>query len=302
VEQKDLAPEQAHLDECNAGIYCFEATALFEALARLTTDNAQGEYYLTDVIASFAAEGRLVEAIVLEDSDESRGINTRVQLAQAGRIMQRRINERHMLAGVTMTDPDLVWVGPAVRLGRDVTLEPMTTLLGCTSVGDGAVIGPSTRVSDSEIGTDALVEQSVVRGARIGAGALVGPNAFLRPGAVLEAGAKVGSFVEVKNTTIGEGSKVNHLSYIGDATIGRDVNVGAGAITCNFDGRKKHPTFIGDGAFIGSDTMLVAPVTIGSGAVTGAGSAISKDVPDGALGIERAEQRNIDKWAARRRP
>jgi bifunctional N-acetylglucosamine-1-phosphate-uridyltransferase/glucosamine-1-phosphate-acetyltransferase GlmU-like protein len=161
---------------------------------------------------------------------------------------------------------------------------------------------PHTRVSDSEIGTDALVEQSVVRGARIGAGALVGPNAFLRPGAVLEAGAKVGSFVEVKNTTIGEGSKVPHLSYIGDATIGRDVNVGAGAITCNFDGRKKHPTFIGDGAFIGSDTMLVAPVTIGSGAVTGAGSAISKDVPDGALGIERAEQRNIDKWAARRRP
>jgi bifunctional UDP-N-acetylglucosamine pyrophosphorylase/glucosamine-1-phosphate N-acetyltransferase len=301
VEQKDLAPEQAHLDECNAGIYCFDASALFDALKRLTTDNAQGEYYLTDVIASFAAEGRLVEAIVLQDADESRGINTRVQLAEAARLMQTRINERHMLAGVTMTDPELVWVGPAVSLGRDVTLEPMTSLLGCTSVADGAIVGPSTRVSDSEIGAGALVEQSVVRGARIGADALVGPNAFLRPGAVLEAGAKVGSFVEVKNTTIGEGSKVPHLSYIGDATIGRDVNVGAGTITCNFDGVRKHPTFIGDGAFIGSDTMLVAPVTIGSGAVTGAGSAIARDVPDDALGIERTEQRNIDKWAARRR-
>jgi len=301
VEHKDLAPEQCSIDECNVGIYCFEAGALFSSLERVTPHNAQGEYYLTDVVRLLNEAGRRVEGVVLEDADESHGINTRVQLAAAARIMQRRINEAHMLAGVTMTDPELVWVGPAVTLARDVLLEPMTSLFGATTVAEGAVLGPNTRVFDGVVGPGALVEQSVVRGARIGAGALVGPNAFLRPGTVLEAGSKVGSFVEVKKSTVGERSKVPHLSYIGDATIGRDVNVGAGTITCNFDGRAKHATVIGDGAFIGSDTMLVAPVTIGPGAITGAGSAISKDVPEDSLGIERSQQRNIQGWAARRR-
>jgi bifunctional UDP-N-acetylglucosamine pyrophosphorylase/glucosamine-1-phosphate N-acetyltransferase len=242
-----------------------------------------------------------VTAVALEDAGESHGVNTRVQLAAVGRILQRRVNERHMLAGVTMTDPDLVWIGPRVTIGRDTVIEPMTTLAGDTHIGENARIGPGSRLSDSTVGAGATVEQSVVRGARIGERASVGPNAFLRPGTVLKAGSRVGSFVEVKNSTIGEGSKVPHLSYMGDATIGSGVNVGAGSITCNYDGREKHRTVINDGAFIGSDTMLIAPVEIGAGAATGAGSAITKDVPAGALGIERAQQRNVEGWAGRRK-
>jgi bifunctional UDP-N-acetylglucosamine pyrophosphorylase/glucosamine-1-phosphate N-acetyltransferase len=301
VEQKDLAPGQLDICECSVGIYCFDSRALFDALAHITPANAQGEYYLTDVIALLHGEGRRVTGVVLDDVDESHGVNTRVQLAAVGRILQRRINERHMLDGVTMTDPDLVWVGPQVSIGRDVVIEPMTTISGATRVGEGAHIGPNTRIVDAAIGAGATVEQSIVRGATIGERATVGPNAFLRPGTVLGAGSRAGSFVEVKNSTIGEGSKVPHLSYIGDATIGTSVNVGAGSITCNYDGREKRRTVIGDGAFIGSDTMLVAPVVIGEGAVTGAGSAITKDVPAGALGIERSEQRNVEGWSDRRK-
>ncbi len=301
VEHKDLAPEQLATDECNAGVYCFDAKALFSALERVTPANAQGEYYLTDTVAILRADGLDVEALTLSDADESHGINTRVQLAAAGKLMQRRINEAHMLAGVTMTDPDLAWISPGVEIGRDVVIEPMTVLAGTTVIAVGAHIGPSSRVLDSEIGAGAVVEQSIVRGARIGEGANVGPNAFIRPGTVLGPGAKVGSFVEVKNSTIGELSKVPHLSYVGDATVGSGVNIGAGSITCNFDGVSKHPTVIGDGAFIGSDTMLVAPVVIGEGAMTAAGSAITKDVPAGSLGIERSEQRTVQGWADRRR-
>jgi len=299
VEQKDLAGEQLAIGECNVGIYCFEARSLFDALAHITPANAQGEYYLTDVVALLHSRGLSVTAVVLDDVDESHGVNTRVQLAAVGRVLQRRINERHMLAGVTMTDPDLVWIGPRVTIGRDVVVEPMTTISGETHIGEGAHIGPNTRILDSTVGASATVEQSVVRAATIGEKAAVGPNAFLRPGTVLEAGSRAGSFVEVKNSTIGEGSKVPHLSYIGDATIGAGVNIGAGSITCNYDGRDKHRTIVGDGAFIGSDTMLVAPVEIGEGATTGAGSAITKDVPDGALGIERSEQRNVEGWRDR---
>jgi bifunctional UDP-N-acetylglucosamine pyrophosphorylase/glucosamine-1-phosphate N-acetyltransferase len=301
VEQKDLDAGHQAIAECNVGIYCFDARSLLGALARITPANAQGEYYLTDVVALLHAQGRRVTAVALDDIDESHGVNTRVQLAAVGRILQRRINERHMLAGVTMTDPDLVWVGPRVTIARDSVIEPMTTLSGETQIGEGAHVGPNSRVVDSTIGAGALVEQSIVRSARIGERATVGPNAFLRPGTVLEPGSRVGSFVEVKNSTIGEGSKVPHLSYMGDATIGSGVNVGAGSITCNYDGRTKHRTVIRDGAFIGSDTMLVAPVEIGEGAMTGAGSAITKDVPSGALGIERTTQRNVEGWADRRK-
>jgi bifunctional UDP-N-acetylglucosamine pyrophosphorylase/glucosamine-1-phosphate N-acetyltransferase len=287
--------------ECNVGIYCFDARALFDELAGLAPANAQGEYYLTDVVALLNDRKLRVTAMVLDDVDESHGVNTRVQLASVGRVLQRRINEGHMLDGVTMTDPDLVWIGSGVTLGRDVVIEPMTTLLGETHVGEGAHVGPNTRITDSTIGAGATVEQSIVRGATVGERAVVGPNAFLRPGSVLLAGSRAGSFVEVKNSTIGEGSKVPHLSYIGDATVGAGVNVGAGAITCNYDGSDKHRTIIGDGAFIGSDTMLVAPVEIGAGAATGAGSAITKDVPAGALGIERTAQKNVDGWNERRK-
>ena len=301
VEQRDLTTEQAPCGECNAGVYCFDTEALFAALERVTPENAAHEYHITDTIALLHGDGLLVETVALENPDEAHGINTRVQLAHAARLMQHRINVGHMLAGVTMTDPSLVWIGPKVVLGRDVVVEPMSELLGATEVADGARIGPSTRMRDSIVGAGAVVEQSTVREARIGEGACVGPNAFLRPGTVLDPGSKVGSFVEVKNTTIGEGSKVPHLSYVGDATLGRGVNVGAGTITCNYDGRTKNRTVIGDDAFIGSDTMLVAPVEIGEGAMTAAGSAISKDVPAGALGIERSQQRNIEGWAARRK-
>lgn len=300
VEAKDATPEEAALDEVNTGTYCFDAGTLFAHLDRLGTDNAQGEYYLTDMVALFRSEGLPVVALTTGDASEGMGVNTRVQLAEATSVLQRRVNEAHMLAGVTMADPSLVWVSPTVRLGRDVVLEPMTFLTGNTVVEDGATIGPSARVADSTIREGAVVDSSVLRDVEVGPGATVGPMGFLRPGTRLAAGAKTGAFVEVKNSTVGEGSKVPHLSYIGDAEIGSGVNVGAGSITCNYDGRRKHRTVIGDGAFIGSDTMLVAPVTIGERAVTGAGSAIAKDVPAGALGIERTEQRNVEGWADRR--
>jgi bifunctional UDP-N-acetylglucosamine pyrophosphorylase / glucosamine-1-phosphate N-acetyltransferase len=238
--------------------------------------------------------------MLADDWLEMLGVNSRVQLAEATRVMQHRINQAHMLAGVTMTAPDLVWIGPDVTLGRDVELLPMTFLFGTTSIGDRSIVGPNARLTDAVVAEDAVVDASVLVGATVGPGASVGPVAYLRQGAVLAANAKAGTCVEIKNSTVGEGSKVPHLSYIGDTTIGRGVNVGAGSITCNFDGESKHPTTIGDGAFIGSDTMLVAPVTVGPGAVTAAGSTISHDVPADALALERSEQVTIEGWAARR--
>ncbi len=301
VEQKDCDDEQVLISEVNTGTYCFDAEALLGDLDRLTTDNAQGEFYLTDVVALMREQSLAVIPVPAGDANEALGVNTRVHLAEAAKLMQRRINERHMLAGVTMTDPSLVWVGPHVELGRDVVIEPMTFVLGESRVGDGAHLGPNTRVTDSSIAEDAVVDSSILVGAEVGPGATVGPVAYLRPGALLAAKAKAGTCVEIKNSTVGEGSKVPHLSYIGDATIGSGVNVGAGSITCNYDGFEKHRTVIEDGAFVGSDTMLVAPVRIGEGAVTAAASAISRDVPPGALGIERSEQRTVDGWLARRR-
>jgi bifunctional UDP-N-acetylglucosamine pyrophosphorylase/glucosamine-1-phosphate N-acetyltransferase len=301
VEQKDLKPDQHHLTEVNTGTYCFDSAVLFAHLDRLTTENAQGEYYLTDMVEVFNREGQLVSATTADEPFETLGVNSRVQLAEASRVLQRRINQDHMLNGVTMTDPDLVWVGPHVKLDRDVELLPMTFLLGSTTVGEGSVVGPSARVIDSAVGRSARIDASVVLEATIGDEAMVGPVSFIRPGTVMHARAKAGHAVEIKQSTIGEDSKVPHLSYIGDATLGTSVNVGAGSITCNFDGIDKHPTVIGDGAFIGSDTMLVAPVTIGDGAVTGAGSAISRDVPADALAVERTDLRIVEDWARRKR-
>lgn len=301
VEEKDCDAEERAITEINTGTYCFDAAVLFAHLDRLTTENAQGEYYLTDMVAVFNAEGLTVSALSTEDPLETLGVNSRVQLAEAAKVMQRRINRGHLLAGVTMTDPDLVWIGPHVRIGRDVEILPMSFLMGDTTVGDRALIGPSTRLTDSAVAEDAVVDASVLVRAEVGRGATVGPVSYLRPGTVLMAGAKAGTSVEIKNSVVGEGSKVPHLSYVGDATIGTGVNLGAGTITCNYDGMDKHATVIGDGAFVGSDTMLVAPVTIGEGAVIGAGSTITRDVPPHALGIERAEQRSVEGWAARRR-
>ena len=301
VEEKDCSAQEREITEVNTGTYCFDAEVLFAHLDRLTTENAQGEYYLTDMVAVFTAEGLEVSASSTDDPLETIGVNSRVQLAEASKIVQRRINRAHMLAGVTMIDPDLVWIGPDATVGRDVEILPMSFVFGETTVGDRAVIGPSTRLTDSAIAEGAVVDASVVVGAEIGSGATVGPVSYLRAGTVLEAGSKAGACVEIKKSTVGRGSKVPHLSYIGDATIGKDVNVGAGTITCNYDGEKKHATHIEDGAFIGSDTMLVAPVTVGEGAVTAAGSTIARDVPAGALALERSEQVVVDGWAERRR-
>jgi bifunctional UDP-N-acetylglucosamine pyrophosphorylase/glucosamine-1-phosphate N-acetyltransferase len=301
VEEKDCTPEQRAITEVNTGTYCFDSRVLFAHLDALSTDNAQGEYYLTDMVAVFGSEGLRVSAMSTDDPFETLGVNSRIQLAEATKVFQRRINHYWMTEGVTMVDPDLVWIGPFVELERDVTILPMTTLLGATRVGSRATLGPNTRVTDSSIGNGATVDSSIVVSAEVGEGATVGPVAYLRPGAVLKARAKAGTSVEIKNSVVGEGSKVPHLSYIGDATIGSGVNVGAGTITCNYDGRSKHATVIGDGAFIGSDTMLVAPVEIGAGAITAAGSAITRDVPADALAVERGEQRSIDGWAKRQR-
>jgi bifunctional UDP-N-acetylglucosamine pyrophosphorylase/glucosamine-1-phosphate N-acetyltransferase len=301
VEEKDCSAAERHITEVNTGTYCFDAEVLFAHLDRLSTANAQGEYYLTDMVEVFNAEGLTVSASTTDDPYETIGVNSRVQLAEANKIMQRRINRAHMLAGVTMLDPDLVWIGPEVTFGRDVEIMPMTFLYGETVVGNGAVIGPNTRVTDSSIAENAVVDASVVLEAEVGPRAKVGPVSYLRAGTVLEADSKAGACVEIKKSTVGEGSKVPHLSYIGDTTIGKNVNVGAGSITCNYDGEKKHATRIDDGAFIGSDTMLVAPVTIGEKAVTAAGSTIARDVPAGALALERSEQVVIDGWAKRRR-
>jgi bifunctional UDP-N-acetylglucosamine pyrophosphorylase / glucosamine-1-phosphate N-acetyltransferase len=300
LEEKDCSASDRHISEVNTGTYCFDARVLFAHLDRLTTENAQAEYYLTDMVEIFNAEGLTVSAASTDDPRETIGVNSRIQLAEATKVMQRRINRAHMLAGVTMTDPDLVWVGPDVTLGRDVELRPLTFLFGETHIGDRATIGPNARLVDTTVDEDATVDASIAVRAVVGPRATVGPAAYLRAGAVLKADAKAGSCVEIKNSTIGVGSKVPHLSYIGDATLGDNVNIGAGSITCNFDGEKKHPTVVGDGAFVGSDTMLVAPVTVGANATTAAGSTISHDVPDGALALERTEQVTIEGWAARR--
>ena len=301
VEQKDANSAEAAICECNSGFYCFDARALFEALSQVDDDNAQGEFYLTDVLAICRAAGRPVLALPTDDPSECLGVNSRIQLAEATKHLQRRINAAHLAAGVTMTDPDQVWIGPDVVIEQDVELLPQTFLMGSTSVGEDSVIGPNSRLTDTVVGRGCVIDETVAVEARIDDGASCGPRAYLRPAAHLCEGAKAGTHVEIKKSTVGKGSKVPHLSYIGDTTIGEDVNVGAGSITCNYDGKKKWPTVIGDGAFVGSDTMMVAPVSIGAGAIVGAGSCITKDVAPDALALTRPEQREIPGWAAKKR-
>lgn len=301
VEQKDATPEEAAVTECNSGFYCFDARALFEALAKVDSNNAQGEFYLTDVLGICRRAGRKVLALRTEDPAECLGVNSRLQLAQATKQLQRRINEMHMANGVTMWDPDQVWIGPDVKIGQDVELLPQVVLRGNTVIGDDCVIGPNSRLTDTIVGKGCNVDESVCVEARLDDYSTAGPRAYLRPGAHLCERAKAGTHVEIKKSTIGKGSKVPHLSYIGDTVMGEGVNIGAGSITCNYDGVHKHKTIIGDDVFVGSDTMMVAPVSIGNGAVIGAGSCITKDVADDALGITRPEQVVIPGWAAKHR-
>jgi bifunctional UDP-N-acetylglucosamine pyrophosphorylase/glucosamine-1-phosphate N-acetyltransferase len=299
VEHGDCTPEQLEIDEINAGIYAIRAGRLTETLKQVTNDNSQGEYYLTDVIGILVADGDRLTA-VKATPEEVMGINSQDQLADARKELQRRTNQRLMAAGVAIIDPDRTYIDDSVVVEPGARIYPGTHLEGETKVGAGSQVGPEVFAVDSTIGEDSTVWYSVLRGAVVGDECDVGPYASLRPGTVLERGAKAGTFVETKNTTLGEGAKAPHLSYLGDATVGARANIGAGTITCNYDGYDKHPTEIGEDAFIGSDTMLVAPIRIGDRAITGAGSVITEDVADDSLGVERSDQREIPGYAQRR--
>ena len=301
VEHRDADAATLAITEINSGMFVFDAARLRSALSRLSTNNSQGEEYLTDVLAILREDGDVVGAVVVSDSDDVLGVNDRVQLAQAGRILRERLLDRAMRAGVTVIDPATTDIGSDVALERDVTLLPRTSLEGRTTIASGAVIGPDTTLRDCAVGQGARVRRTEATGAVLGARVDVGPFTYLRPGTVLHDGAKVGAYVEVKASVIGEGSKVPHLSYVGDAQIGPGTNLGAGTITVNYDGVAKHRTVVGANVRVGSDSMLVAPVTIGDGAYTAAGSVITDDVPPGAMAVGRARQRNVEGWVQRRR-
>ena len=301
VEQKDASPEEKRIREINTGIYCFEVAGLFEALSLVAPINVQGEYYLTDIIEMYVNEGRAVGAVLLKDSTEVTGINDRVQLAEVEQIMRRRLLRDLMKSGVTVVDPASTFVGRKVRVGRDTIIHPFTLIEGSTVIGEDCVIGPGSRLSNTTVGSGVTVQNSIVLDSLIGDNCNIGPFSYLRPETRLGNGVKVGDFVEIKKSLLGAGSKVPHLSYVGDATLGEKVNIGAGTITCNYDGYKKSPTHIGDEAFIGSNTNLVAPVEIGARAVTGAGSTITRNVPADALAVERAKQNVLPGWAARKK-
>lgn len=302
VEEKDATTAQKKIIEVNAGIYCFEQRFLLEALKSIGNKNAQSEYYLPDTITLARKKRLVVAGLVCEDPDEVMGVNTRVDLSRAENIMRARINRAWMLAGVTMLDPGATFIGSDITLGRDSILYPNVRLEGKTTIGTGCTVFPGSRILDSSIGNEVTVKDcSVIEQSTVSDGASVGPFAHLRPGSVIGARARIGNFVEIKKSSIGEGSKANHLAYIGDATVGKDVNIGAGVITCNYDGFDKFPTIIEDGVFVGSDSQLVAPVRIGRGALIAAGATITRDVPADALAISRPPQDVREGFAARRR-
>ena len=301
VEQKDATPAQAAITEINAGIYVFDAQTLREGLASLTTDNAQGELYLTDVVKFARSIGRDAHSHILEDRWQAEGVNDRVQLATLGLEYNRRLLEKWMRAGVTVLDPASTWVHDTVDLAADVTLLPGTSLEGATSVASGATIGPDTTLIDVEVREGASVVRTHGSLAIIGAGASVGPFAYLRPGTELSEGGKIGTFVETKNAKIGPGAKVPHLSYAGDVEIGEGANIGAGTIFANYDGVHKSKSVVGKASFVGSNSVIVAPVVVADGAYVAAGSAITEPVGPGELAVARGRQRNIPGWVAKRR-
>jgi bifunctional UDP-N-acetylglucosamine pyrophosphorylase / glucosamine-1-phosphate N-acetyltransferase len=292
---------QRAIREINTGFYVINAPFLFEALAGLKAENTQREYYLTDIVGIALREGRKVCGMGMIDPREVMGVNTRVDLARTEKAAARQIAQRHMLEGVTLLDPETTWIEAGVTIGRDTVVYPEVRLEGTTRIGEDCVIHSHSRISDCRLGDAVTVKDScVLSGSVLEDGVGVGPFAHLRPGTVLRKGAKIGNFVEAKKAEIGEGSKANHLSYLGDAVVGKDVNIGAGTITCNYDGVSKHTTIIEDGVFIGSDTQLIAPVRVGRGAIIGAGSTITEDVPPNALAIGRARQANKKDWAKKK--
>ncbi|GGD35930.1 bifunctional protein GlmU [Microbacterium faecale] len=301
VEEKDATAEEAAVTEINPGVYVFRAHPLRDALARVGTENAQGEMYLTDVVGLLRAAGGGIAAVTAPDAAAALGVNDRVQLADAARILNQRVVRRWQLEGVTVQDPQTTWIDDTAELARDVTILPNTHILGATTIGEDAIIGPDTSIVDTEVGAGAVVRRSDVTLAVIGAGVNVGPWAYLRAGAELADGAKAGTFVEIKNSQVGAGSKVPHLSYVGDTEIGAGVNLGAGAITANYDDVDKHRTVIEDHVHTGSHTVMIAPVRLGAGAKTGAGAVVRKDVPPGALAMSVAPQRNLGGWVENNR-
>jgi bifunctional UDP-N-acetylglucosamine pyrophosphorylase / glucosamine-1-phosphate N-acetyltransferase len=302
VEERDASPTERAVKEINSGIYAFDLAPLWDALRSIASKNAQGEFYLTDLVGIYYRRKLPVETLVLESVHETRGINSRSELAEVSRIVRQTKNEELMAAGVTIIDPATTYIEPDVQIGPDTVIHPGVILEGQTHIGSACEIHAHVRIVDSELADRVTVNNfCVILGTRVAGGASVGPFAHLRPETVVGEKARVGNFVELKKTSLGPGSKANHLAYLGDATIGANVNVGAGTITCNYDGERKYPTLIEDGAFIGSDSQLIAPVKVGKGAYVAAGSSITDDVPAGALGIARGRQTNVEGWVERKK-
>jgi len=294
-EERDANLDEKQVEEINSGMYCLDARQAFRALAQIGSQNAQGEYYLTDILTILKNEGQRVEVLELDAREDMYGINDRLQMSQAESILRRRKNEALMRAGVTIIDPVTTYIDSDVEIGADTIIYPGTIIEGLTRIGNTCEIGPQTRISSSQIGNKVVIENSRLKEAQVGDECTIGPFAYLRPQAVLHRKVKVGDFVEIKKSTLGEGSKAPHLSYIGDAKIGKYVNIGAGTITCNYDGAHKYETILEDGVFIGSNTNLVAPIKVGTHSITGAGSTLTRDVPAETVAVERAEQRHLKK-------
>ncbi len=301
VEHKDATDEERRVREVNSGIYCFSARDLFAALQEVDCDNAQGEYYLPDVLGILRGKGEKIWAVAADDYESTLGINSRVQLAGAEKILRRRKNIALMDSGVTIMDPDSTFVDANVTIGRDTVLYPFTWLEGSTTVGEGCEIGPNSRFTDTKIGNHVTAHFSYAHECEIADDVIMGPYVHLRPNTKIAHKVKIGNFVEVKNSNIGEGTKLPHLSYIGDCDMGSGVNMGCGTITVNYDGKKKFRTTVGNDAFVGCNSNLVAPVTVGNGAYIAAGSTITKDIPDTNLAVARSRQKNIEGWADKRK-
>jgi bifunctional UDP-N-acetylglucosamine pyrophosphorylase/glucosamine-1-phosphate N-acetyltransferase len=301
VEERDASPTQRKIKEINSGVYVFSLAPLFDALGGLASANAQGEYYLTDLISAYRRRKLGVEAVLLEDPNEIRGINSRSELAEASRVVRQKKNEELMAAGVTIEDPATTYIDEDVVVGPDTVIHPGVSIEGKTQIGQACEIHASVRIVNSVLDDRVTVQNfCVISGSRLGPGVTVGPFAHLRPDTELRESVHIGNFVEVKKSTLGKGTKAGHLSYLGDAIIGEGVNVGAGTITCNYDGKTKSRTVIEDGAFIGSDSQLVAPVTVGRGAYVGSGTTVREDVPAGSLAVSGGKQRNIDGWTEKK--
>ncbi len=302
VEDRDATDDQKKINEIGTSVYCFDARRLWSALAEVRPDNDQGEYYLTDVVAILSRAGATVEAVTVADPSEAQGVNDRKQLAAVAVVQRRRILDRLMESGVTIVDPASTYVEDTVTIGPDTVVQPQTVIEGATVIGSECVIGAGSHVSGSRLADRVVLKPySIIEEAAIDEDATLGPFCHLRPGCHIGAGAEIGNFAELKKSRVGKKTKIHHVSYMGDATLGERVNVGAGTITCNYDGQRKHPTVIGDGVFVGTNSSLVAPLTIGEGAYVAAGSVITRDVPPGALALERSPQVVKDGWAAKRK-